>query len=150
MTEIWVDADACPTKDEVLRVAARHRVRVHLVGNSWMRIAGGPLVERVVVAAEPDAADDWIAGHIAPGDIAVTGDIVLAARCLEAGASALSPAGRPFTKDNIGMALSMRDLKSLLREAGEIRDHGPAFTRHDRSRFLQALEQAVQAARRRR
>jgi len=150
MPEIHVDADACPVKDEVLRVAARHGLRVHMVGNSWMRMAEGPLVDRVVVAEGPDAADDWIAEHVRPGDIAVTADIPLAARCLEAGAAVLGPTGRPFTADNIGMALSMRDLKSQLRETGEIRDHGPAFAKQDRSRFLQALEQAVQAALRQR
>lgn len=150
MPEIHVDADACPVKDEVLRVAARHGLCVHMVGNSWMRMAEGPLVHRVVVAEGPDAADDWIAEHIRPGDIAVTADIPLAGRCLAAGAAVLGPTGRPFTADNIGMALSMRDLKSQLRETGEIRDHGPAFAKQDRSRFLQALEQAVQAALRQR
>lgn len=150
MPEIHVDADACPVKDEVLRVAARHGLRIHMVGNSWMRMAEGPLVHRVVVAEGPDAADDWIAEHVRPGDIAVTADIPLASRCLAAGAAVLGPTGRPFTADNIGMALSMRDLKSQLRETGEIRDHGPSFTKQDRSRFLQALEQAIQAALRRR
>jgi len=149
MTEIYVDADACPVKDEVLRVAARHTLAVHMVGNSGFRGAAGPNVERVVVPPEPDAADNWIAERIGAGDIAITADIVLAARCLEAGAAALSPAGKPFTADNIGMALSMRDLKSQLREAGVLRDGGPAFTKQDRSRFLQALEKAVHAARRR-
>lgn len=150
MPEIYVDADACPVKDEVLRVAARHGLRVHVVGNSWIRMAEGPLVNRVVVAEGPDAADDWIADRAGHGDIVVTADIPLAGRCLEAGAAVLGPAGRPFTPDNIGMALSMRELKSQLRESGEIRDHGPSFTKQDRSNFLQALEQAVQAARRRR
>ena len=147
---IFVDADACPVKEEVLRVAARHGLPVHMVGNSGMRLARGPDVNIVVVPPEPDAADDWIADRIAAGDIAVTSDIPLAARCLEKGAMALGPAGKPFTADNIGMALSMRALKSQLRETGAIRDGGPAFGRRDRSRFLQALEQAVQTAKRRR
>ncbi len=148
LPELFVDADACPVKDEVLRVAARHSLTVHMVGNSLMRRAAGPNVNCVVVPPAPDAADDWIADRIGAGDIAVTADIPLAARCLEKGAAALGPTGKPFTPDNIGMALSMRALKSELRESGAIRDGGPAFARQDRSRFLQALEQAVQKAKR--
>lgn len=148
ITEIYVDADACPVKDEVLRVASRHGLTVHMVGNSGFRGAAGPHVNRVVVPPDPDAADDWIAERIGVGDIAVTADIPLAARCLAAGAAALGPTGKPFTDDNIGMALSIRDLKSQLRETGAISDHNPTFTRQDRSRFLQALERAVQAAKR--
>jgi len=144
--EIYVDADACPVKDEVLRVAGRHALVVHMVGNSGFRGVAGPNVNRVVVPPDPDAADDWIAERIGAGDVAVTADIRLAARCLEADAAALGPSGKPFTADNIGMALSMRDLKSHLRETGAIRGGGPVFTKQDRSRFLQALEQAVQAA----
>ena len=146
--EIFVDADACPVKDEVLRVAARHGTAVHFVSNQWMRLPESPLVNRVVVSDGFDAADDWIAVNIGKGDIAVTSDIPLAARCLEAGATALGPGGKPFTPDNIGMALSMRDLNAHLRESGEIRGGGPSFTKQDRSRFLQALEHAVQAAKR--
>jgi len=149
MTEIYVDADACPVKDEILRVASRHALAVYMVGNSGFRGIGEPGVNRIVVPPVPDAADDWIAERIGAGDIAVTADIPLAARCLEAGAVALGPAGRPFTADNIGMALSMRELHSHLRAAGVIREGGTSFTKQDRSRFLQALEQAVQAAMRR-
>lgn len=149
MPEIYVDADACPVKDEVLRVAARHGLRVHMVGNIWLRMAAGPLVNRVVVAEGPDAADDWIAAHIRAGDIVITADIPLAARCLEAGTMALNHRGIPFTQDNIGMAVAMRDLKSQLRDTGEFRDVGPAFSSSDRSKFLQALEAAAQAAKRR-
>ena len=148
MTEIYVDADACPVKEEVLRVAARHGLTVHIVGNSWLRMTESPLINRVVVAHGPDAADDWIAEHAGTGDIAITADIPLAARCLEAGARALDHRGKPFNRDNIGMAVAMRDLKSQLRETGEIRDHGPTFTKKDRSNFLQALEAAVQAVKR--
>lgn len=148
MTEIFVDADACPVKDEILRVAARHGLQVHIVGNTWMRVAEGALVNRVVVPEGPDAADDWIADHIGAGDIAVTADIPLAARCLEAGAQALDHRGGRFNEENIGMAVAMRDLKSQLRETGEIRDRGPSFARQDRSKFLQALETAVQTAKR--
>jgi uncharacterized protein YaiI (UPF0178 family) len=146
--EIYVDADACPVKDEVLRVAGRHGLRVHMVSGQGMRLPQNPLVNPVVVAEGPDAADDWIAERIGAGDIAVTADIPLAARCLEAGAAALGPGGKPFTADNIGMALSMRELKSQLRETGEIRGGGPSFTKQDRSRFLQALEAAVQKVKR--
>jgi uncharacterized protein YaiI (UPF0178 family) len=149
MAEIYVDADACPVKDEILRVAARHGLRVHLVGNSWIRMPDSELINRVVVTEGPDAADDWIAQHIGAGDIAITADIPLAARCLDAGATAMDHRGKFFSRDNIGMALAMRDLKSQLRESGEIRDHGPSFGKADRSGFLQALEAAAQAVRRR-
>lgn len=149
MTDIYVDADACPVKDAVLRVATRHGLTVHIVGNSGFRMAAAPNVNRVVLPPDPDAADDWIAEHIGAGDIAVTADILLAARCLEKGAAALGPAGKPFTADNIGMALSMRTLNLHLRETGAVRDGHPAFTRQDRARFLDALERAVQAGKRR-
>lgn len=148
MTEIYVDADACPVKDEVLRVAARHGLTMHIVGNTWLRMPASPLINSVVVPEGPDAADDWIAEHVGAGDIAITGDIPLAARCLGAGALTMDHKGKPFNLDNIGMAVAMRDLKSHLRETGEIRDHGPGFTKQDRSNFLQALETAVQAAKR--
>ncbi len=147
--EIYIDGDACPVKDEVLRVAARHGLVVHLVANSWLRAGDGPLVNRVVVAEGADAADDWIAAHIGAGDIAVTADIPLAARCLQAGARVLGPTGKPFTEAGIGMALAMRDLKSHLRDSGEIRDFAPGFSKRDRSRFLAALEETIQAIKRR-
>lgn len=144
MTRIFVDADACPVKDEVLRVAERHGLPVHFASNSWMRLPEGPLVERVLVPDGPDAADDWIATRIGAIDIAVTADIPLASRCLAAGAKVVGPTGKPFTQQGIGMALAMRDLQRHLRETGESRGFNAAFTRADRSRFLQALEQAVQ------
>lgn len=143
--QIFVDADACPVKDEALRVAARYGLPVHYVSNAWMRLPESPLVHRVVVAEGPDAADDWIAVRIGPRDICVTQDIPLAARCLEKGARALGPTGKPFSPDTIGMAVAMRELKQHLRETGEDRGFNAAFTRADRSRFLQALEEAVQA-----
>ncbi len=146
--EIYVDGDACPVKQEALKVAGRHGLRVHLVGNPWLRAGDGPLVNRVVVAEGADAADDWIAERIGPGDIAVTADIPLAARCLEKGARALGPTGKPFTPDSIGMALAMRDLKAHLRETGEIKGYVPNFTKQDRSRFLSALEETIQALKR--
>ena len=148
MLEIYVDADACPVKDEVMRVAARHGLPVHMVGNSWMRLDGATSVNRVVVPEGLDAADDWIAAHVGAGDIAVTADIRLAARCLARGARVLSPTGKPFTDDGIGMALAMRDLNEYLRDAGEIRGGGPTFSRKDRSRFLETLEQMIQSIKR--
>jgi len=146
MTEIYVDADACPVKEEVVRVAERHGITVHIVSNSGMRPTGHPLVRPVVVAEGPDAADDWIAERAGQGDIVVTGDIPLAARALERGAAAIGHNGNPFTQESIGMALAMRDLMRELRETGESKGGGPAFSRADRSRFLQALESAVQVA----
>ncbi len=146
--QIYVDADACPVKDEVVRVAARHGLLVHMVSNSWMRLAHSPLINRVVVEDGPDAADDWIASQIGSGDIVVTADIPLAARCLKARARVIGPAGKPFTESSIGMALAMRDLMADLREAGQVQGGNLPFTRQDRSRFLQALEQAIQDIRR--
>jgi uncharacterized protein YaiI (UPF0178 family) len=148
MLEIFVDADACPVKDEVLRVAGRHKLAVHMVGNTWMRLGGAEGVNRVVVPEGPDAADDWIVEHIGADDIAVTADILLAARCIEKGARALGPTGKPFTEDGIGMAVAMRDLTAHLRNTGEISGRNPGFTKQDRSRFLDAMEQMVQALRR--
>lgn len=142
--QIYVDADACPVKDEVVRVAERHQLPVHMVSNSWMRLPDSPLVARVIVADGPDAADDWIAERIASTDIAVTADIPLAARCIAAGARVISPMGKPFTQDSIGMAVAMRNLMTHLRETGEVRSFNATFGKNERSRFLQTLEQAVQ------
>ncbi|GIK99210.1 MAG: UPF0178 protein [Alphaproteobacteria bacterium] len=148
MTDIYVDGDACPVKSEAVRVAERHGLTLHLVSNQWLRGPDSSVVRRVVVTEGFDAADDWIVAHAGPGDIVITADVPLAARCLGKGARVLGPAGRPFTEAGIGMALAMRDLMATLRDSGEIRGGGPAFSRQDRSRFLQALEQAVQDAKR--
>ena len=148
MLEIYVDGDACPVKAEVLRVAERHRLTVHLVSNTWLRLDDNPLLHRVVVAEGLDAADDWIVDHIGAGDVAVTADIPLAARCLEKGARVVGHTGKPFTEESIGMALAMRDLMSQLRDSGEIKGTNPSFSKQDRSRFLQVLEETVQAVRR--
>jgi uncharacterized protein YaiI (UPF0178 family) len=145
MVDIYIDGDACPVKDEILRVAERHALQVHLVSNAWLRIDGGPKLNKVLVPDGPDVADDWIADHIGAYDICITGDIPLAARCIEKGASVLGHTGKPFTPDSIGMALAMRDLKSQLREAGELKDHHAGFKKADRSRFLSALEEMVRA-----
>jgi len=145
---IYVDADACPVKDEVVRVAERHGLDVRFVSNTWMRLPENPLVERVLVAEGADAADDWIVEHIGPEDIAVTADIPLASRCLKQGAQVIGPTGKPFTESGIGMALAMRELSAHLRETGESKGYNASFTRRDRSRFLEVLEHAVQAAKR--
>ncbi len=147
--QIYVDADACPVKDEVMRVAERHGLPVHFVANAWMRLPVGPLAQRVVVAEGADAADNWIAERITRDDIAITADIPLASCCLKAGAQAIGPTGKPFTDASIGMALAMRDLSAHLRETGESKGYNASFTKRDRSRFLEALEEAVQRARRR-
>ena len=145
---LYIDADACPVKDEAVRVAERHGLEIHFVSNAWMRLPEGPLVKRVVVADGPDAADNWIAERAGKGDIVVTADIPLAARCLKAGARVIGNTGKPFNDAGIGMALAMRDLSRHLRETGESKGHNAGFTRQDRSRFLQALEEVVQALKR--
>ena len=143
---IYIDADACPVKPEVFRVAARHRLKVTLVAGAWMRVPSDPNIALVVVEQGFDAADDWIASHVERDDIVVTADIPLASRCLERGARAIGTTGRPFTEDNIGDAMATRTLLADLRGAGE-QTRGPApFDPRDRSRFLQALENAVQAS----
>lgn len=129
-------------------MADRHGLAIHFVSNSFMRLPDGANVNRVVVQDGPDAADDWIAERITSADIAVTADIPLASRCLKAGAKVIGPTGRPFTDTSIGMALAMRDLQQHLRETGESKGYNASFTKADRSRFLQALEQAVQDVRR--
>ena len=147
---IYVDADACPVKDETIRVAARHGLKTYLVSDGGIRPSRNPLVELVVVAPGADAADDWIAEHIQKADICVTNDIPLAARCLERGALAIKPNGELFTKDAIGMALTNRKLMQTLRMSGEITGGPRPFGKSDRSEFLNLLETTVQEARRRR
>ena len=143
---IFVDGDACPVKQETLKVASRHRLPVVIVSNGGLRPSRDPMVRHVVVPKTPDAADDWIAAEMAPGDIAVTADIRLAARLLELQAHVLGPDGRAFTPDSIGMALAMRELTQHLRETGEIRGLNPGFTPRDRSRFLGELDRLVRRA----
>lgn len=150
MTALYLDADACPVKAEALRVAERHGVPVFVVSNGGIRPNPHPLVQTVIVPEGPDAADDWIAGRIGPGDICVTGDIPLAARCLEAGAQAVRHDGSAFTQASIGQALAMRDLMAHLRSANPlgVQGGGKPFSAADRSRFLDALERMMRAARR--
>lgn len=148
LPEIYVDADACTVKAEVVRVGERHGLIMHFVACQWMRLDDSPLVRRVMVQEGPDAADDWIAEAITERDICITNDIPLAARCLEKGAKALGQAGKPFDGNSIGMALAMRDLHRHLRETGEMTSGGRPVSQKDRSAFLSALENMVQAARR--
>jgi uncharacterized protein YaiI (UPF0178 family) len=146
---VYVDADACPVKDEVYKVAARYGLAVKVVANSWMRIPGGlpnGSVEMIVVPEGPDAADDWIASRVTTADIVVTADIPLADRALKAGAQAISPKGRPFTADSIGAALAQRAVMDHLRGIGEMTGGPSAFQPADRSRFLSALDEAVNRA----
>jgi uncharacterized protein YaiI (UPF0178 family) len=160
---IYVDADACPVKNEVYRVAERHGIKVMVVSNSPIAVPRDPMIERVVVAAGMDAADDWIAERVsgnadggavpetgaAPkksairGDIVITADIPLASRCVKAGAVAIAPTGRVFTEDSMGMTLATRNLMDSLRSAGEITSGPKAFSARDRSSFLSALDQAI-------
>ena len=148
MVEIYVDADACPVKDETVRVAARHSLKIYLVSDGGIRPPPNPLVELVIVDQGPDAADDWIADHIQKADICVTNDIPLAARCLERGAMTIRPNGEPFTENGIGMALANRELMQGLRESGEITGGPKPFSKSDRSEFLNRLETTVQEAKR--
>jgi uncharacterized protein YaiI (UPF0178 family) len=143
MTVIYVDADACPVKAEIYRVADRYRLQVFVVSNSWIRTPADPRIVSVVVDQGPDIADDWIAERAGIGDIVVTADIPLAGRTLASGALTLHPAGRPFTTDNIGGALASRAVGEHLRSIGEITGGPKPFGPADRSRFLQALDAAV-------
>ena len=144
MIEIFVDGDGCPVKDEVYVVAARYGAPVALVANSRLSVPRGFGVEMVVVDQGPDAADDWIVENVRPGDVVVTADIPLAARCLDAGARVLGTNGRIFSEDSIGNRLAMRDLKTHLRDAGVMTGGPPAMSTKDRSRFLSKLDELVQ------
>lgn len=145
---IFIDADACPVKDETYKVAARYGLRTVVVSNSFIQIPASPLIERMIVDAGPDVADDWIAERAEPGDIVVTNDIPLADRVLKAGAAAIAPNGRAFTADSIGSALAQRAIMEHIRSTGEITAGPRAFAPADRSRFLQALDEAVNRERR--
>lgn len=143
MASLYVDADACPVREEAYRVAARYGAPVFVVSNSWIRTPAQNGVRSVVVEAGPDAADDWIAERAGRGDVVVTADIPLAQRALAAGAQALHPAGRLFTPDNIGSALASRAVGEHLRSLGETTSGPKPFQPADRSRFLQALDAAM-------
>ena len=140
---IYVDADACPVKDEIYRVAARFALPVFVVSNSFIRVPEDPMIERVIVPAGPDVADNWIAERADVSAVVITQDIPLAGRCVKAGATAIAPNGKTFTADSIGMALAVRDLMTDLRSAGETTSGPRAFSPRDRSAFLSALDQAI-------
>ncbi len=140
---IHIDADACPVKDEVYKVAARHALKVFVVANAPIFTPRDPRIERITVAEGPDAADDWIAARAARGAIVITADIPLAARCVKAGADVIAPYGKPFTEASIGMALATRNLLQDLRETGAVTGGPRPFAKADRSAFLSALDLAV-------
>jgi uncharacterized protein len=146
MIKIYVDADACPVKNEVLRVAKRYGLKVYLAANSPMQIPQDEFVKVVVVKDHLDAADDWIAEHIHAKDIAVSHDVPLASRCLKKGARVIDPKGRVFTEESIGEALASRDLMAYLREMGNMTGGPAPYEKRDRSRFLQRLDDLIQAA----
>lgn len=147
MLTIYVDADACPVKEEVYRVARRYLMPVKVVANTPLRIPGGGLIE-LVVRSGFGAADDWIAEQSGPGDVVITADIPLAARCLAKEARVIDPKGRPFTDTDIGSALALRDLRDELRQSGVITGGPAPMTPKDRSRFLSKLDEAINAVRR--
>jgi len=149
LLNIIIDADACPVKNEVYRVAGRYRLHITLVANSWMQVPKESWIALEVVGDEIDAADDWIVEHVESCDIVVTADIPLASRCLKEGAYVISPNGKTFTEDNIGEAVATRDLLSELRGSGEITGGPPPLKKRDRSRFLQQLDEVIQSIRRR-
>ena len=141
---IYVDGDACPVKDEIYRVAARYAVPVTVVANGFIRVPQDPLIQRVAAGAGMDAADNWIAERAGARDIVVTADVPLASRCVKAGAQVLSPSGRPFTEESMGMTLAVRNLMHDLRVAGEVTRGPRPFSPRDRSAFLSALDEAIQ------
>jgi len=147
MLKIYVDGDSCPVKDEVLRVAERHKLDVYMVSNSYLRPINNPQVHIIKVDSGADIADDWITERANKGDIAITADILLAKRCLGNGANVISPSGKNFTNNNIGNAVAGRALSAHLRELGES-SNNPSFTKQDRSNFLQSLENAIQIIKR--
>ena len=149
MPDIFVDADGCPVKEEVYRVANRYGFKVILVANAWMRVPAEDWLEMVVVDGQPDAADDWIVEHVTQDDIVISGDIPLASRRLEKGVLVLGPRGRIFTDDTIGEALAKRELLSHLRDLGTMKGGPAPFEKGDRSRFLQRLDETIQTVRRR-
>lgn len=149
-SRIYVDADACPVKDEIYRVAIRHNLPVSVVAGNFIRVPDDPLIERVAAGAGMDAADNWIAERVGAGDIVVTNDIPLADRCVKAGAAVLAPNGKAFTEDSIGMALAVRNLMSDLRETGEVTGGPRGFSPRDRSAFLSALDQTIRRLQRQR
>ena len=140
---ILVDADACPVKEEIYKVASRHGVPVVIVSNGGVRVPAHPLIQRVTVGDAFDAADDWIAERVGRGDVVITADVPLASRCAKAGADAIAPNGRAFTESSVGMALATRNLMADLRAAGQVTGGPKPFGPRDRSAFLSALDLAI-------
>jgi len=149
-TRIYVDADACPVKDEIYRVAIRLGVPVSVVAGNFIRVPQDPLIERVAAGSGMDAADDWIAERARSGDVVITSDIPLASRCVKLGADVIAPNGKPFSEESIGMTLAMRNLMTDLRSSGEITDRPKSFSPRDRSAFISALDQTIRRIQRRR
>jgi uncharacterized protein len=149
-TRIYVDADACPVKDEIYRVAGRHGLPVSVVAGNFIRVPQDPLIERIAAGSGMDAADDWIAERAGNGDIVITSDIPLASRCVKAGAEVIAPNGKPFTEQSIGMTLAVRNLMTDLRSSGEVTGGPKSFAPRDRSAFLSALDQAIRRIQRQR
>ncbi|MBP01270.1 MAG: hypothetical protein CMM25_00460 [Rhodospirillaceae bacterium] len=143
MTKIYVDGDACPVKNEIIKVSERYGVDVLIVSNTWLRNVKGRNVRSIVVPEGPDEADNWIVDQIEPNDVCVTGDIPLAKRCLEKGAATVGHKGKEFTADSIGMAIAVRDLKSELRATLSFKDTSKQFDKKDRSRFLSTLDKIL-------
>ena len=149
-TRIYVDADACPVKDEIYRVAARHGLPVSVVAGNFIRVPPDPLIERIAAGSGMDAADDWIAERAGKGDIVITSDVPLASRCVKAGAEVLAPNGKPFSEQSIGMTLAVRNLMTDLRSSGEVTGGPKGFAPRDRSAFLSALDQTIRRIQRQR
>ncbi|WP_407164906.1 YaiI/YqxD family protein [Bradyrhizobium sp. ORS 111] len=149
-TRIYVDADACPVKDEIYRVAIRLGVSVSVVAGGFIRVPQDPLIERIAAGSAMDAADDWIAERAHEGDVVITADIPLAGRCVKAGAEVIAPNGKPFTEQSIGMTLAMRNLMTDLRSSGEITGGPKSFSPRDRSTFISTLDQTIRRIQRRR
>jgi uncharacterized protein len=149
-SRIYVDADACPVKDEIYRVAIRHGLPVSVVAGNFIRVPQDPLIERVAAGSGMDAADDWIAERAGKGDIVITSDIPLASRCVKAGAEVIAPNGKPFTEQSIGMTLAVRNLMTDLRSSGEVTGGPKSYTARDRSAFLSALDQTIRRIQRQR
>src|SRR5436309_5282248 len=149
-TRIYIDADACPVKDEIYRVAIRHGLPVSVVAGQFIQVPKDPLIERVAAGSGMDAADDWIAERVGKGDIVITSDVPLASRCVKAGAEVIAPNGKRFTESSIGMMLAVRNLMTDLRSAGEVTGGPKSFAPRDRSAFLSALDQAIRRIQRQR
>lgn len=148
MIQIYIDADACPVKEETFKVAARYKLKVFVVANNYQKIPADPLIEMSVVSGGFDAADDWIVEQVTPKDIVVTSDILLAERCVKKKARVLGPKGNEFTEDNVGMAVANRELMQNLRHMGEMRGGPSAMDKKARSNFLSTLDQIIQSLKR--